>query len=74
MGEFKKELILTEEEIEILKSILLERSTFYTKKIVDYKMMQLKSEDEFLANNFQNSIDYNFKLKDTLDKVYKLLK
>lgn len=64
----------TDEEIEILRTILLERSTFYTRKIVEYKTLKLKAENEIFSDSFQESIDFNFKYKNVIDKFYKVLK
>lgn len=73
MKEFlKKEF--TKEDIERLRAIVLERSTFYTREIVDYKILKLKSQDEDIVKSIQSIISYNFKNKEVLDKLYELLK
>lgn len=64
----------TNEDMEELGTILLERSTFYTEKIVEYKVLKLKIDDEDIANSMQLNIDYYFKIKNVLDKFYDLLK
>lgn len=63
----------TKEEIEIIKTLLLERSTFYTKKIVEYKVLQLKTENAGQMLNLQSNIDFNYKYKNTIDKLHFLL-
>ena len=64
----------TEEEIEILRCVLLERSTHFTKKIVSDRISKLKTQDVNIAQVFQENIDYNFKYKNVIDKLYSLLK
>lgn len=71
MGELKNNF--TDEEIEILRTVILERSTFYTRKIVSDKFLKLKAQSESIAETFQNDIDFNFKYKNVLDKFYDLL-
>lgn len=63
----------TREEFEILKIIMLERSTFYTKKIVEDKKLVLKTQDLYIVKNIEFNIDYNLKLKNVFDKFYNIL-
>ncbi|MCI8617507.1 MAG: hypothetical protein HFJ60_04605 [Clostridia bacterium] len=63
----------TREEFEILKIIMLERSTFYTKKIVEDKKLVLKTQDLDIVKNIEFNIDYNLKLKNVFDKFYNIL-
>ena len=67
---------LTNEEIEILKNILLERSTFYTKKITEYMFLVLKLTPEKLnlLEEYENNIDYSYKCMNATDKLFELLK
>ena len=67
------EVEFTKEEFEILKSVLLERSTFYTRKIVDLKFLQLKTDNIDFSNEFQERIDFNLKFKNAINKLYELL-
>lgn len=67
------EVEFTKEEFEILKSVLLERSTFYTKKIVEDKKLVLKAQDLDIVKNIELNIEYNLKLKNVLDKFYNIL-
>lgn len=64
----------TKEELEILRFIMLECSTFYTKKIVEDKKLVLKSKDLDIVKNIECNINYNFRLKSVLDKFYNILK
>lgn len=63
----------TREEFEILKIIMLERSTFYIKKIVEDKKLVLKTQDLDIVKNIEFNIDYNLKLKNVFDKFYNIL-
>lgn len=63
----------TREEFEILKMVMMERSTFYTKKIVEDKKLVLKAQDLDIVKNIELNIEYNLKLKNVLDKFYNIL-
>lgn len=66
---------LTDEEIEVLKNILLERSTFYTKTITEYKFLLLKLPPEELnfLEEYENYIDYSYRCRNAINKLFELL-
>lgn len=59
--------IFDDEDLEILRTIILERSTFYTDKIVDNLSLVLKSENEELYAKHKEDYLYDCKVKDVLD-------
>lgn len=73
MEKIKEEL--TDEEIEILKNILLERSTFHTNVITEYKFLLIKlpPEKESFIQDYEKEIDISYKYKNTIDKLFNLL-
>lgn len=68
MGKEQIETTFSKEEIEILRSSLLERYTYYGYKIANSKISKLKAKDEITANKIQNNIDFYSKYKDCLNK------
>lgn len=67
---------LTNEEIEIIRCVLLERSTFYTKKITDgrFLLLKLRPEEEIFRKNYEEQVDFAFKYKKAIDKLHDNLK
>lgn len=68
MGKEKIKTTFSKEEIEILKSSLLERYTYYGYKIASLKISKLKAPDEKSFDKIQKEIDFYSKYKDCLDK------
>lgn len=71
MNDLKNEF--SKEEIEILKTILLGRSTFYTREIVKTKGLLLKAPTDYSLDAFKSDLDYNSRLKKVVDKFYDFL-
>ena len=65
--------IFSFEELDILRTIILERSTFYTRKVVDYKVLMLQAENEELIRCRQKNYEYNSKVKKVLDTFHDYL-
>lgn len=63
----------TEEEIEVLRCILLERFTYYGMRISEDKISRLKATDETIAQICLNSISFNEKRKCIVGKLYSKL-
>ena len=58
----------SKEEVEILRSALLERYTYYGYKIANSKINKLKAKYEMSANEIQHSIDFYEKYRKCLEK------
>ena len=71
----EKEIInmFTKDEIEILKTVLLERSTFYTRKIVDTRVLQLKTDNKEMVDGLNIEVSYNYRIKNAIDKLFIIL-
>lgn len=69
-----KDLKLTQEEFEMFRMILLDRSFYYDNKVVESKMKMFTASDEAIAETYQNEIDFYFKYKDLVLKIYNYLK
>lgn len=65
--------IFDNEDLEILRTIILERSTFYTRKVVDYRVLMLKSQDKEYIEARKNNYEYDCKVKNVLDTFYDYL-
>lgn len=68
MGKERIETTFSKEEVEILRSSLLERYTYYGYKIANSKISKLKAPDEKSADKIQKEIDFYSKYKDCLNK------
>lgn len=73
--ELKKiEKNFTKEEIELLRTILLGRSTFYASKITDFRVRQLKAKDEEVALVLHKAINYEYERLNVVNKFLDFLK
>ena len=61
------------EDLEILRTIILERFTFYTDKIVENSSLMVKAENEESFMKYKKDYEYNCKVKDVLDSFYEYL-
>ena len=68
MGKEQIETTFSKEEVEILRSALLEQYTYYRYKIANLKVSKLKAPDEKSADKFQKEIDFYSKYKYCLNK------
>ena len=68
MGKEQIDTTFSKEEVELLRSALLEQYTYYRYKIVDLKISKQKATDEKSADKFQEKIDFYSKYKDCLNK------
>lgn len=66
------EVAFTKEEVEILTSVLLERSTFYTRKILEYSTLGLKAIDEKYFDECEKQVKHYENYKSAIDKFYKI--
>lgn len=65
--------IFNNEELEILRTMTLERLTFFTLKVVDLKVDMLKATNEKNYNKLKEAHDYNVSVRNTFDKLYEYL-
>lgn len=68
MGKEIIETTFSKEEVEILRSSLLERSTYYGYKITNCRINKLKAPDEKTSEKIQKEIDFYTNYKDCLNK------
>lgn len=65
---------ITLEEIYIIRTILLERTTFYTRKIVELQKLLLKSKESDIVQSINDDIAYYYEFKNSIEKFSNLLK
>lgn len=70
----KSSLELTNDEIELLRTVLLGRSTFYASKITDLRVKKLKAKDEEVAGVLQKAIDYEYERLNITNKMLDFFK
>lgn len=64
----------TKEEIDEIRLVIFERETFFTQKLVDLKVLKLKTQDKDILKSIKKEINYFYKKRKLFNKFYNYLR
>ena len=64
----------TKEEIDEIRFVIFERETFFTQKLVDLKVLKLKTQDKDILKSIKKEINYFYKKRKLFNKFYNYLR